>query len=521
VLEKNTFSQPRGAPFIGSLFAALVLLAAPAGAQSSPSPSPSPAPSSLPPPAAAPHPLSLRGFFRAYDFTRQNASKAIGGAGQVNQQSIELGLGLHGDYRFGHTPFSVGASYLLAEPTDGCASPIAHLSAPCGKVKAPALNPDDSLPGFALNALYEAYVQYKDPRLSVKLGDQVFNTPWTSSSDTRIKPTAFQGVDVVYSVSPAWSIELADMIRFQGRVNSTFEKNTLLTSFPAGTAGTPPNTFVPGGNSIPTAGLQYAKIAYAGTHGLVSSLHLHRFDDIANLAWLEAKYTALGLRTKPFVAFHGGYERETGAAVLGKIYSTPIGVQVGGSVTRNLGVTLSYERTPAHSDRIRLPAGDVCNATQQLTVKKGTSFPYLLPANAPQCTANADGTTTIQYGGFASPYTDGYGTAPLWLTSLTQSPIDRHAPFSGPKIQATWTSNDKRLILYVTQSYLQFGNGLRPQQLSEINADAQYFAGPVGPGPYKGLVLRYRYGSRQVTNVTTYGGLPLFRYNRAQMEYDF
>ncbi|MDB5042588.1 MAG: hypothetical protein JWN27_3314, partial [Candidatus Eremiobacteraeota bacterium] len=189
---KSAFSQPRGAPFIGSLFAALVLLAAPAGAQSSPPPSPSPAPP-LPVPPAALHPLSFRGFFRAYDFTRQNASKAIGGSGQVNQQSIELGLGLHGEYRFGHTPFSVGASYLVAEPTDGCASPIAHLSAPCGKVKAPALNPDDSLPGFALNALYEAYVQYKDPRLSVKLGDQVFNTPWTSSSDTRIKPTAFQG----------------------------------------------------------------------------------------------------------------------------------------------------------------------------------------------------------------------------------------------------------------------------------------------------------------------------------------
>ena len=28
------------------------------------------------------------------------------------------------------------------------------------------------------------------------------------------------------------------------------------------------------------------------------------------------------------------------------------------------------------------------------------------------------------------------------------------------------------------------------------------------PGPYKGLLLRYRYGSRQVTNVTTYGILP-------------
>ena len=501
---------PRATSY-AALIAAFVLSAASAGAQSSPAPVPSPSPA-----------LSVRGSFRAYDFTRQNASTGIGGAGQVNQQSIELGLALHGDYHVANTPLSLGASYLVALPANGCVNPVSHLSPPCGKLKAPALNPDDSLPGFALNALYEAYVQYKDAHLSAKLGDQVFNTLWTSSSDTRIKPTAYQGADVVFAPSPVWSFEIADMVRFQGRVNSTFEKNTLLTSFPAGTAGVPANTFVPGGNSISTAGLQYARIGYAGTHGLVSSLHLYRFDDIAGLVWLEARYTALGQRTKPYVAFHGGYERESGAAVVGKIFSTPAGVQIGGSVTRNIGLTISYERIPARSDTIRLPAGDTCNATQLLTVKKGTSFPYLLPVNAPQCVANADGTTTIRYGGFASPYTDGYGTDPLWVTSLTQSPIDRHAPFSGPKIQATWSSNDKRLVVYVTQSYLEYGNLFRSQLLSEVNADAQYFASRVRPGaPYKGLLLRYRYGSRQVTNVTTYGGLPQFRYNRAQMEYDF
>ena len=88
-------------------------------------------------------------------------------------------------------------------------------------------------------------------------------------------------------------------------------------------------------------------------------------------------------------------------------------------------------------------------------------------------------------------------------------------------MQATWTSDDKRLIVYVTQSYLDYGNFIRPQQLAEVNLDATWFANALRPGPYKGLKLRYRYGSRQVTNVTTYGGLPLFRYNRAQMEYDF
>ncbi len=444
-----------------------------------PSPSPSPAPA-----------LNLRGSFRAYDFTRQNASKGIGGARQVNQQSIELGLALHADYTFAKW-FSIGGTYEFAQPANGCGDPTAQ------------------------------YVQYKDPHLMVKAGNQVFNTPWTSPSDTRIKPTAFQGIDVTYTLSPVWSLGASDMLRFEGRVNSTFERNTLLTSFPAGTPGVPADIFVPGGIGIPTAGLQNLRVAYAGTKGLVSSLYLYRFDDIADMAWLESRYTFLRQRTKPYLAFHGGYERSSGAAVIGKIFSTPLGLQTGASLTRNVSVSLSYERIPSRTDTIRLPAGDACNANQQLVVKKGTTFPYLLPVNAPQCLTNPDGSTTVQYGGFASPYTDGYGTDPLWSTSLTQSPIDRHAPFGRPKMQATWTSNDKRLIVYATQSYLEYGNFVRSQLLAEVNLDATFYASLLRTGPYKGLLLRYRYGLRQVTNVTSYGGLPLFRYNRAQMEYDF
>jgi hypothetical protein len=85
-----------------------------------------------PPPSPSPT-LNFRGSFRAYDFTRQNASKGIGGAGQVNQQSIELGLALHADYTFAKW-FSIGGTYELAQPTNGCGDPIAHASAPCGRV---------------------------------------------------------------------------------------------------------------------------------------------------------------------------------------------------------------------------------------------------------------------------------------------------------------------------------------------------------------------------------------------------
>ena len=39
--------------------------------------------------------------------------------------------------------------------------------------------------------------------------------------------------------------------------------------------------------------------------------------------------------------------------------------------------------------------------------------------------------------------------------------------------------------------------------------------------PYRGLLVRYRYGERTYTNTQIYGGVPLFKYNRAQLEYDF
>jgi len=116
VLIQTTFSRVPVRTLFTAIVAVVLFARSPAGAQSPPPSQPSPVPSAQPVADAqpSPRPLSLRGSFRAYDFTRQNASTGIGGAGQVNQQSIELGLALHADYRFANTPFSVGASYLVA-----------------------------------------------------------------------------------------------------------------------------------------------------------------------------------------------------------------------------------------------------------------------------------------------------------------------------------------------------------------------------------------------------------------------
>ncbi|MDP9110290.1 MAG: hypothetical protein M3M96_01465, partial [Candidatus Eremiobacteraeota bacterium] len=110
-------------------------------------------------PSASPNPFTYKGFVRGYYFTRQNASGSKPG---VNQASFNAALNLHGQYTFADSGFSAGATYLYANPLNNCTTPASHFAPPCGKVTAPSLNPDDTLPGFTLSTLYEAYVQYQD-----------------------------------------------------------------------------------------------------------------------------------------------------------------------------------------------------------------------------------------------------------------------------------------------------------------------------------------------------------------------
>ncbi|HEV3091688.1 MAG TPA: hypothetical protein VGX91_09670, partial [Candidatus Cybelea sp.] len=68
--------------------------------------------------------------------------------------------------------------------------------------------------------------------------------------------------------------------------------------------------------------------------------------------------------------------------------------------------------------------------------------------------------------------------------------------------------------------------------------DGRYRFSHVGKGPYHGLLLRDRYIQRTLSNTycgasdtscvsgaalgaPEFGGLPLFKYNRVQLEYDF
>ena len=492
-------------------------------------------------------PLSIAGKVRSYYFTRQNASNYPGvskGSNAVNQASLNNAFELHADYRLG-AGWYVGGTYFYANPLDGpCAAAWNHSKATspspgCVSQVPPSTNPDDTLPGFGMSTLYEAYVGYKSREFSGKVGNQLFNSPWAAPVDTRVKPAAFQGGDFVYTTRQNWVFEGADMIRFEPRTSSAFINSTLLTSFPAGNNGIPSNVYSPGGVPITTAGFTYTHIGYDPKSTEYANAYLYNVTNLLNIFWLDGRYTWQKVNWQPYVAIQGGTEANAGSSYLGKIDAQLYGIQLGGNATKNVVVSVSFIDQPWHTDTVLLPKGVSCsNSTHQISAK-GVTFGYFLPLNAGQCLANANGTTNVYYGGWASPYTDNYATNPEFTTSISQGTADRRAPATSWRVAATYTSTNKRFVLIAGDASYNYGNAVAAQTTTEWNLDGTYRFSPVfAASPYHGLQIRYRYAQRTYTNTfcgapstscaaatlpgtTVLGGQPLFKYNRAMVEYDF
>ena len=54
--------------------------------------------------------------------------------------------------------------------------------------------------------------------------------------------------------------------------------------------------------------------------------------------------------------------------------------------------------------------------------------------------------TQIEYGGWASPYTDNYDSDPLFTTSVTQGMADRRAAGSSEKVGLQYTTPNTKWV---------------------------------------------------------------------------
>lgn len=468
-----------------------------AGAQSAATPSqPAPAPIFTYAPTPAPtlpagKSFAYGGTLRAYEFYRTNGTQ---NATNPNRQAFNAGAALHLEYHLDDSHVYVATTYQGAYPF-GANGQQPQLNS----------NVDNTLPGFPLTTFDEALVGYSNGYVQAKIGNQIINTPWANASDTRIKPVAFQGASIAVNFAPGWTAIFDDMIRFESRTSSTFGRYTLLTAPVAGAS----NALTPASAQIDTGGFVMGGLAYQWRNRFELAAFDYDFESLANMLYVQGQFNAAPQsKANPFVGVQFANETSAGPAFLGTIDNQTAGLQLGATVAKNLVLQASGDYAPWRSATVALSK---CSAAT------GASTGYFLPGGGtPDCVATGPGTATIYYGGIASPYTDSYATDVLYTTSISQGMADRRSAGVSEKLGATYQPFDKRLRLIVSEAWYNYTNGAGANLTREFNADATYFLNRVRPGPYHGLSLRYRYADR------TQPTLPFdFKYNRAQLEYDF
>jgi hypothetical protein len=116
---------------------------------------------------------------------------------------------------------------------------------------------------------------------------------------------------------------------------------------------------------------------------------------------------------------------------------------------------------------------------------------------------------------------------------------DRRAPGSSEKVALQYTTPNTKWVWIGSDAWYNYGNSLAPENTNIWVLDGRYrFSHMPAHGPYRGLSIRDRYIYRTLSNTfcgaaatdcpsgstlgaPDFGGLPIFKYNRLQVEYDF
>ncbi|MDQ6931377.1 MAG: OprD family outer membrane porin [Candidatus Eremiobacteraeota bacterium] len=517
-------------------------------AQTSATPAPAAAPTSTP---AAGNPIKLSGNLRAFYFTRSNAvncdsivptllpKPSAGTTGiPCNATAFNSGGKIHADYQFGKTPFSLGASYFGAEPFGA-------------NGRNPGFNPriDNSVPGYEISLLGEAYLQYKNKFVTGQVGREVINTPWANASDSRITPVSFQGAWISGNVSPTVTLGAYYMGRFRSRTTSAFYNSTLLTSCnqqtpiagyfqpsPPAAGSTPLAGADPCANPLArqsSKGFAMFQVTKKFNPTWVANIYQYNVYDVVNITHIDTKYNFLPkAATNPFLAAQYIAESDTGRALAGAIHAHMFGLQYGMSLGHNIDFAAGYNQSP---QTVSVAAPGKCAQIP------GGVFGGVA---GPQVTGYPVGTVYCYGGGIASPYTDSYATDPLFTTQISQGMADVHKPGTGLKAALTFQTNDRRFKAIVSGAQYYYGLpvGIAPgtpgytsgqiassqanavDNRKELNVDVTYFFNKVDPKKtYRGFSLRHRYADRSTFfgAGATATSNPDFKYNRTQLEFTF
>ncbi len=483
--------------------------------------------------------LTVSGTLRAYDFNRINTPEYNGAepaaATGPNRQAVNFGGVLRADYKIGDSPFSVGGALWGAYPFGlnggsvgcnvGAGLIVQGPAALCAKNNAGV---DNSLPGFPLET-FEYYVKYTDKAAALTIGNQLLNKAWLPASDSRIKPSLYQGIDATFNLTRALALGLTRITRFNDRTESGFDECTLLTctTTPAGVGS--------GGafkaTTAGTTGADRVALAFKPDSRLAVTAETYRFHNIANLTYFETRANPVPKNAyNPFVAFQFVSERQAGTAILGRIEGQAIGVQLGITPVKNVTFTIGADQVPWNYTDVA--ASSLAAATKlagaYFLPGGGTDQPLKSGANGSvngtQVVAipTRPGFYRIAYGGIASPYSDSYASDPLYTTSISQGMVDRRSGGTSYKGALTYTSSNKRFVAIASEAAYNYDsafaqtNAALRNRTYELDADITYNFNAVRAGTYKGFSIRERFADR------TQPTLPYnFKYIRHQLQYSF
>lgn len=423
----------------------------------------------------------IDGNIRSYYFSRLYGApnvfnqNAYALAGRLNVETAPFlgGFGVGASFFTAH---SFGANDLSGAPT------YPHLDATL-------IGPNNSI-----NALGQAYLQFKQPWLLVRAGDQEINTPWLNNTDSRILPATYQAVYA--EVTPLKDLHLYGLREFRWKSRTStdysrdnyyykpgFEADTLYGS----TEGVLGGTAAQGTNGTLAFGTSYALA------GAKAQAWYYDFYNFANMFYTDASYTLkTGTGFDPFIGAQ--FVREW----------------LGNNAFSQSGVGLSYPVSPNQ--------GNYAVDSTAYGVQIGINTPsfgrivnngqVFLAYNAINPHAG-----TLGGGAIISPYTVGVVWDPLYTSSMIRGLVET-GPGQAWKVK--WTQNlfAKHILLMAAFArYHTYFSGVS----NDTYMDLTYFPG----GDLKGLSIRDRVevsnGSLQNPGAGKYS----FIYNRVQLQYDF
>ena len=349
-------------------------------------------------------------------------------------------------------------------------------------------------PNNSINALGQAYLQFKQPWLLVRAGDQEINTPWLNNTDSRILPATYQAVYA--EVTPLKDLHIYGLRQFRWKSRTStdysrdnyyykpgFEADTLYGSTEGVLGGAAAN----GTNGTLAFGTSYALA------GAKAQAWYYDFYNFAKMFYTDANYTLkTGTGFDPFIGAQ--FVREW----LGNNAFSQSGVGLNYPISPNQGNYAVDSTAYGVQIGINTPSfGRVFN--------KGQLF-WAYNAITPHA-------GTLGGGAIVSPYTVGVVWDPLYTSSMIRGLVET-GPGHAWKVK--WTQNmfnNHILFMAAFARYYTYFSGVS----NDTYMDLTYFPG----GDLKGLSIRDRVEVSNASLQNPGGGQYSFVYNRVQLQYDF